>query len=397
MMLKTIIIGLIISSRTIFSFPWQTSRKLNLNAKRCDVTNNNILHPFPGSPPAALFSLKGLVEDISSNSDNDSRIVFVGGKGGVGKTSISSALAVELASSITYDRRVLVVSTDPAHSLGDALDVDLRSAEGKPVLLTDALTRGNLFACEVDPSKALESFQQTLSAFDINTLANSLGVSPTLLESLGLREFSGLLNNPPPGLDELVALSNIFDKTMSSDGRASEFDIVVVDTAPTGHTLRLLALPTFLDGLLGKLIELRLKLSGIASTLQSFFGNSNDAMQKQKTLDNALNKLEDFRKRISSMRKQLQDRNKTNFLVVTVPTIMGVAETERLIKELNSQGVSVTDVVVNQCVVSTTQEGINLKGENTYVTKCNRKLHRNLFYSFVVTQSLHINKYSCYP
>jgi arsenite-transporting ATPase len=349
------IITLLLSSRTSYSF------RLQPTSQRSGVTQSSILHRLSSHCPlpSPLFSLNDLIEDISSN---DSRIVFVGGKGGVGKTSISSALAVELASSITHDRRVLVVSTDPAHSLGDALDVDLRSAEGDPVLLTDALTRGNLFACEIDPNKALESFQQTLSAFDIDTLANSLGVSPSLLESLGLREFSGLLNNPPPGLDELVALSNIFDKSMSSSG--SNFDVVIVDTAPTGHTLRLLALPTFLDGLLGKLIELRLKLSGIASTLQGLFGNaSNDAMQKQKTLDNALNKLESFRTRISSMRSQLQDRKKTNFLVVTVPTVMGVAETERLIKELNSQGVSVTDVVVNQCVIATTAEGINVKGE----------------------------------
>ena len=156
--------------------------------------------------------------------------------------------------------------------------------------------------------------------------------------------FAGLLDNPPPGLDELVALSNILDgKSFSTD-----FDVVIVDTAPTGHTLRMLALPTFLDGLLGKLIELRIKLSGVASTLQALFG-SQEAAQRQASLDNAMNKLEDFRKKISGLRARLQDQKRTNFVVVTVPTMLGVAESERLIKELVSQGVSVTDVVVNQC------------------------------------------------
>jgi len=153
------IITLLLSSRTSYSF------RLQPTSQRSGVTQSSILHRLSSHCPlpSPLFSLNDLIEDISSN---DSRIVFVGGKGGVGKTSISSALAVELASSITHDRRVLVVSTDPAHSLGDALDVDLRSAEGDPVLLTDALTRGNLFACEIDPNKALESFQETLSAFE---------------------------------------------------------------------------------------------------------------------------------------------------------------------------------------------------------------------------------------
>ena len=97
----------------------------------------------------------------------------------------------------------------------------------------------------MDATAALSEFRENLETFDIGRLAEALQVSPELLESLGLSELSGILNNPPPGLDELVALSNVFD--------ATEYDVVVVDTAPTGHTLRLLALPQFLDGMLGKL------------------------------------------------------------------------------------------------------------------------------------------------
>ena len=136
--------------------------------------------------------------------------------------------------------KVLVVSTDPAHSLGDALDEDLRNGRGKPVMMTDPLTAGRLYAAEVDAESALQEFRENLASFDIDKLATSLGVSPDLLESLGLREFSGLLNNPPPGLDELVALANVMDDNNN------DYDLIVVDTAPTGHTLRLLALPQFL-------------------------------------------------------------------------------------------------------------------------------------------------------
>lgn len=293
-----------------------------------------------------LFSLRQLVDEINNPAvgKKEPRTIFVGGKGGVGKTTVSSALAVKLASS-ENDLKVLVVSTDPAHSLGDALDEDLRSGQGKPMIMTDPITGGRLHACEVDASAALEEFRRNLEAFDIAKLADALGVSPDLLEGFGLGEFSGLLNNPPPGLDELVALSNVLD----TESAAAEFDVIVVDTAPTGHTLRLLALPQFLDGLLGKLIKLRMKLSGLASTLQSLFGNS-QAGERAKALDNAVDRLETFRAKMSRLRSRLQDSSSTSFVVVTIPTKLGVSESKRLISELKSQGVSVTDVVVNQCV-----------------------------------------------
>ena len=273
----------------------------------------------------------------------------LGGKGGVGKTTVSSAIAVKLASAIENNLKVLVVSTDPAHSLGDALDENLRVGHGKPVPMTDPVTGGRLYACEVDSVTALEEFRSSLAAFDVERLAESLGVSPDLLESLGLQEFSGLLNNPPPGLDELVALSNVLD----TDGSmAGDFDVVVVDTAPTGHTLRLLALPQFLDGLLGKLINLRLKLSGLTSTLQSFFGNE-EAQQRAKTIDNAVERIDRFKRKMAKLQETLKSADKTRFVVVTVPTKLGVAESKRLISELTSQGVLVSDIVVNQCISNT--------------------------------------------
>jgi arsenite-transporting ATPase len=212
-------------------------------------------------------------------------------------------------------------------------------------MLTDSLTGGRLYGCEIDPAAALESFQENLASFNVERLAESLGVSTTLLEGLGLREFAGLLNNPPPGLDELVALANVLD----TKGENGDFDVVVVDTAPTGHTLRMLALPQFLDGLLGKLIKLRMKLAGISSTLQSLFGDK-QATQRAQTIDNALDKLEEFKVSIAGLRARLKDQDRTSFAVVTVPTTLGVAESERLVKELTSQGVAVSDVVVNQCI-----------------------------------------------
>ena len=122
-----------------------------------------------------------------------------------------------------------------------------------------------------------------------------------------------------------------------------------VRRAPTGHTLRLLSLPQFLDGLLGKLIKLRLKLSGLTSTLQAFLGDSG-AQERAQTIDNALHKVEAFREKISELEKSLKDSSRTCFLVVTIPTKLATAESKRLVSELIEQGIAVDDVVVNQCI-----------------------------------------------
>lgn len=306
-----------------------------------------------------LFSLQQLVDDITNTKSKSKtpQTIFVGGKGGVGKTTVSSALAVELSSSSISSSssnppKVLIVSTDPAHSLGDALDQDLKrgsgGVRGQPLTLTDPLTGGRLDACEVDAAAALQKFRDNLAAFNIDRLAETLGVSTDFLDGLGLREFSGLLNNPPPGLDELVALANILDND-SSVMAQNQYDVVIVDTAPTGHTLRLLALPQFLDGLLGKLIQLRFKLTQLTSTLQAFLGNA-QAQERAQAIDTAVNRLEAFRTKMAALRARLQNAESTHFVVVTVPTKLGVAESKRLIDELASQQVSVTDIVINQCV-----------------------------------------------
>ena len=315
----------------------------------------------------SLYSLKPLLDQVSdtsssspSSSQSSSQTIFVGGKGGVGKTTVSSAMAVSLASDPVADLRVLVVSTDPAHSLGDALDEDLKRGRGKPLVLTDPLTQGRLSACEVDAEAALDDFRENLAAFDITRLADALGVDSALLEGLGLGEFSGLIQDPPPGLDELVALSNVLDR----EDVTQQYDVIVVDTAPTGHTLRLLALPQFLDGLLGKLINLRAKLSGLANTLQAFFGNE-QAQQRAQTIDNAVNRLEQFKAKMMRLQQRLHDSDSTRFVVVTIPTKLGVAESKRLITELQSQDVSVSDIVVNQCVGNNIDSSTSTTADDT--------------------------------
>jgi len=176
-----------------------------------------------------------------------------------------------------------------------------------------------------------------------------MNVSPQLLNELGLNELHTLIKNPPPGLDELVALSNVLDPSY-----AEEYDVIVVDTAPTGHTLRMLQLPQFLDGFLSTLLTLRSKLKGLVNTLQMFMGNNNndddEKQQPKMNVDNALLKLEEFQYRTSQLINRLQDSQSTKFVVVSIPTILSVNESQRLMNELIEEGICVSDLVVNQCI-----------------------------------------------
>jgi len=243
----------------------------------------------------------------------------------------------------------------------------------------DPLTNRKLHALEVDPRAALTEFQNNLQLFDISTLSSSIGmnVSPQLLQELGLNELHTLIKNPPPGLDELVALSNVLDPSY-----AEEYDVIVVDTAPTGHTLRMLQLPQFLDGFLSTLLTLRSKLKGLVNTLQMFMGGTNnnnqDVQQPKMNVDNALLKLEEFQYRTSQLINRLQDSQSTKFVVVSIPTILSVNESQRLMNELIEEGICVSDLVVNQCIggggSSTDNEGGDDKVSEAMVRYYNRRV-----------------------
>jgi arsenite-transporting ATPase len=131
------------------------------------------------------------------------QFIFVGGKGGVGKTSTSSALSVALSNK---GFRTLIVSTDPAHSLGDALDENLRSGLVRPIV-----TEPSLWALEIDVDAALEDFKKSADDLNSESISRTLGVPKDIIDSLGLEDLASLFTNPPPGIDEIVALIKIFE------------------------------------------------------------------------------------------------------------------------------------------------------------------------------------------
>ena len=161
-----------------------------------------------------------------------------------------------------------MVSTDPAHSLGDSLAQAVGG--GAPVAVEG--TDGMLFAMEIDPEQSKAEFA-AFAARDqgqgVKDFMGSMGLGGVLeqLEDLKLGE---LLDTPPPGLDEAIAITKVVEFIK---GEAyAKFTRIIFDTAPTGHTLRLLSLPDFLDATIGKVVRLRQKIAGAANSVKSLFG-----------------------------------------------------------------------------------------------------------------------------
>ncbi|XP_039023390.1 ATPase GET3B-like [Hibiscus syriacus] len=165
-------------------------------------------------------------------SGTERKYYMLGGKGGVGKTSCAASLAVKFANN---GHPTLVVSTDPAHSLPDSFAQDLTRGMLVPVEGPDF----PLFALEINPEKTREEFRDAAKnngGTGVKDFMDGMGLG-MLAEQLGELKLGELLDTPPPGLEEVIAISKVMQFLESP--QYSMFTRMVFDTAPTGHTLRL--------------------------------------------------------------------------------------------------------------------------------------------------------------
>ncbi|TKY51615.1 putative arsenical pump-driving ATPase [Spatholobus suberectus] len=259
---------------------------------------------------------------------------MLGGKGGVGKTSCAASLAVKFANN---GHPTLVVSTDPAHSLSDSFAQDLTGGALVPVEGPDY----PLFALEINPEKSREEFRNAArqnGGTGVKDFMDGMGLG-MLADQLGELKLGELLDSPPPGLDEAIAISKVMQFLESQE--YSTFTRIVFDTAPTGHTLRLLSLPDFLDASIGKILKLRQKIASATSAIKSVFG-------QEETRQNTTDKLEKLRERMIKVRDLFRDIDSTEFVIVTIPTVMAVSESSRLSASLRKENVPVKRLIVNQ-------------------------------------------------
>jgi arsenite-transporting ATPase len=259
-------------------------------------------------------------ETIQNILDQDTlKWIFVGGKGGVGKTTVSSSLAILLSK---VKKKVLIISTDPAHNLSDAF--------GQKMGRQPTLIKGyqNLYGLELDPEKDFNNIEKLNQVLHLDDKTKS----DNLLNKI---------ENSFPGVDEANNLRFIASLLENTD-----FDLVIFDTAPTGHTLRLLEMPNIIGKSLKKLLEIKSQFGSIIDSVGGILGNEFD--QKLNKFFERMNGLKESLEKISD---RFKDADKTTFIAVCIPEFLSVYETERLIESLFKENIDIRNVIVNQVLM----------------------------------------------
>ncbi|KAK2068308.1 hypothetical protein P8C59_002951 [Phyllachora maydis] len=251
------------------------------------------------------------------------RWIFVGGKGGVGKTTTSCSLAIQLARA---RRSVLLISTDPAHNLSDAFNQKF----GKEARLIDGFE--NLSAMEIDPNGSIQDL--------LAGQGDGTGAGADASDSLG--GMGGMMQDLAfaiPGIDEAMSFAEVLKQVKSLS-----YETIIFDTAPTGHTLRFLQFPSVLEKALAKISQLSTQYGPL---LNGVLGSSG-GLPNGANLSEMMEKLETLRETISEVNAQFKDEALTTFVCVCIPEFLSLYETERMIQELASYGIDTHCIVVNQ-------------------------------------------------
>jgi arsenite-transporting ATPase len=246
------------------------------------------------------------------------KLILFGGKGGVGKTTC--ALGAGFA--LSKEFKTLIISTDPAHSIADGLGQVI----GDEIQAVQGIQ--NLSALEIDAEKALSQFK-ILHEAEIKKILDTS-------TSLDQEDIDSLFSLSIPGIDEVMGFKTIVDLI-----EEAQFAKYIVDTAPTGHALRLLSSPQLLDDWIKVLARLRWKYRYMVT---SFAGKY--------TPDEGDDFLLNMKKTVKKINGLLRDRQKCQFIVVTIPEDMALLETERLVTHLMQYGIKVTQLLVNNVLES---------------------------------------------
>lgn len=260
-------------------------------------------------------------------------ILFFGGKGGVGKTTVSAATALAMAAE---GKRVLIVSTDPAHNLGHLFN---RQIGPRPVRLAS-----NLDGMELDPEQTVNEHLEEVSGSLRKLMAPHLaGEVDKHIE----------LSRDAPGMQEAAIMERIAEVVEQA---AREYDMLVFDTAPSGHTARLIALPEMMSAWTDGLIQRRDKAERFSSVLRNMgsdksvgnkiFGGAEDPLAlRESTIRSLLNRR---KRRFSDLRDALSNSARTSFVIVLAAERLPVLETIQLHEQLRRTGVTIGGLVVNK-------------------------------------------------
>ncbi|WP_339227513.1 ArsA family ATPase [Oceanobacillus sp. FSL K6-2867] len=246
----------------------------------------------------------------------DKKILFVGGKGGVGKSTSAAAIAWKSAN---LGNRTLLISTDPAHNVGDIFSQQIG---GK----TKQIEK-KLFALEIDPAIETEKYMKSVKENLKGT------VQPSMIEEVNRQLDTAKVS---PGAEEAA----LFDKLITIIlEESAHFDRIIFDTAPTGHTIRLLTLPE----LMGIWIE------GLLKKRKKTTENYSQLLNDGEPIEDPIYKVLKLRQeRFFKARKVLLDQEQTAFIFVLNPENLPILETKKAIELLERYNLHVKTLFINK-------------------------------------------------
>ncbi len=292
--------------------PLSSSPSQNISPECCAPTPNVThlpIHPLHLHPSASICV--HLPDFLSANR----RLVILGGKGGVGKTTVAASIAWAMAT-LHPDRKIRAISIDPAHSLGDAFSHPLSHA---PTLLTP-----NLSAQEVNADQMLDQFREAY-LWELADMLSGGAQDDTLELAYGPKAWRQIAAQALPGVDEMLALLTVMDLLESG-----EQDLIVLDTAPTGHLLQFLEMPAALNDWLTWIFRLWMQYQDIAGHVE------------------LMSRLRSLRQRVVQAQKKLKDPEHTEFIAVFQGQSAIVAETQRLVAAIADLGIPQRYLVQNR-------------------------------------------------
>ncbi|HZH92476.1 MAG TPA: ArsA family ATPase [Tissierellaceae bacterium] len=243
------------------------------------------------------------------------KIIFYGGKGGVGKTTCSTANSINYAEK---GLKTLLVSTDPAHSISDVLGMDI----GRSIVRI----RENLDGLEIDPEYEAELYIEKIRANMKTILSN------VIVEEINSQLDAAMVS---PGTHESALFDKISDIIID---KYDDYDIIIFDTAPTGHTLRILTLPDLLEGWMGSLAKKR----------KSIVNMNKMVTRKYDEKDPVLEILERRQKRFGEIKKIFNNTNNVRIRFVLNAEKLPIEETKKALKMLKQFDIPVDTLVINR-------------------------------------------------
>jgi arsenite/tail-anchored protein-transporting ATPase len=273
---------------------------------------------FEAGSQQVIFSTVGVEKNLPGLGDfieAQRRLILVGGKGGVGKTTVAGAIAWGMAERYP-DRNVRVISIDPAHSLGDALSTQLGH---EPTQITN-----NLSAQEINAKQVLEQFREDY-LWELAEMMGGDHQDDEIQIAYAPQAWRQIVAQALPGIDEMLSLMTVMELL-----EKREQDLIILDMAPTGHLLRFLEMPTALGDWLAWIFRLWIKYQDVVGRTE------------------LMGRLRSLRQRVMQTQKLLKAPQHTEFIGVLQAQSAIVAEAERLTATLTHMGINQQYVIHNR-------------------------------------------------